>query len=139
MNKNIEAFGDKKILAILFALLMLVCAAPLRAEGGAVDPSALVGKWKLDYTAPRMNDPRKRKAYQHWEFRRDGKLISVADDSRAGTNIKVTVNYEVRDNRIIADQAGRPGKKVTYTIIELSDQKLILKGGVDGYMYFSRK
>lgn len=127
-----------KVISAIFFMLTFSMTT-VHAEVLLKDNKALVGNWQLNETAMKLSGERRR-AKQSWQFRGDGKLISVADDKRVGgTSFAVTVNYEIQDGHIVSDQAGRPGKKFTYKVVELEDNRMVLHGGLDGYLFFTRK
>ena len=122
----------------LSLVLALIVSGVVRAEVVLADASQLVGNWKLDHTSPQI-DGTKRPSNQTWEFRSDGTLVSTASDPRAKGTFSVTVPYELSDGNIVTGMAGRPGKKVTYSVVEMLGNKMVIKGGPDGYLFFTKQ
>lgn len=123
---------------IIFLLFITAFLASAHAEIVLKDASELIGSWNLNHTSPKI-DGKKRPSAQAWEFRGDGTLVSTASDKRAKGSFTVSVPYEITDGKILTGVAGRPGKKVSYTLIEKNDHEMILKGGADGFLFFTKK
>jgi len=123
---------------IIFLLFMAAFLAPAHAEIVLKDASELIGSWKLNHTSPKI-DGKKRPSSQEWEFRSDGTLVSIAADKRTKGTFTVSVPFEIKNGKIVTGVAGRPGKTVTYTLIEKTDGEMILKGGADGFLFFTKQ
>lgn len=129
------------VLATLF--ILVACGGTIAEESNpqSISQDDLIGTWKLDYTSQQLKvskDKYKRKSNQTWNFRRDGTVESKASDKRAKADFAVTPKYEVADGKIFIDIPGRPGKKDTFTVIEWSDGKMVLKGSY-GYYFFEKE
>ncbi len=123
----------------VFSAILLFVYSTSFAEVLVKDSSAILGLWNLDGTAFAIDAP-KRPGQQTWEFGRNGKLTLVATDSRVkGSSFEVIVKYEVKDGKIIADQAGRPGKTNTYTVTEKSANQMTLKEVTLGYFFLTKQ
>lgn len=130
-----EALNPLRIILALIAISFLPAYADVSLENN----SSLIGVWKLIGTAKDL-DGKKRLGEQTWEFKKDGTLATSGYDKRLpGGHFSVDSNYEVKDGNIVADVAGRPGKKATYTVIEKDDNSMVLKQGIGQYMFFSKK
>jgi uncharacterized protein (TIGR03066 family) len=123
---------------IIFLLFITAFWASAHAELALKDASELIGSWKLNHTSPKI-DGKKRPSDQKWEFRSDGTLVSTASDKRTKGTFTVSVPYEIEDGKLVTGVAGRPGKKVSYTLIEKKDNEMILKGGADGFLFFTKQ
>ena len=123
---------------IIFLLFITAFWASAHAEIALKDASELIGSWKLNDTSPKL-DGKKRPSSQEWEFRSDGTLVSTASDKRAKGTFTVSVPFEIKDGKIVTGVAGRPGKTLSYTLIEKKDNEMILKGGPDGFLFFTKK
>lgn len=116
------------------------------AESIAInDKSELLGKWVLKGTSNKI-DGELRTAQQVWEFRKDGTLESTAayesGKSVYATKIDeftVKVKYQIKDGKLVAGVPGRPGKKLTYQLIEKNGNKMILRQGAGEFMFFEKK
>lgn len=137
-------YHRSRIIHILASLSLFVAFAGAIAETSSqpkIDKSDLIGTWKLDYTSQQLRvskDKYKRQANQTWEFRKDGTVVSRASDKRAKADFAVTPKYEITDGKILIDDPGRPGRKNTYTVIEKTADKMILKGSY-GYYFFKKE
>ncbi len=123
---------------IIFLLFITAFLASAQAEIVLTDASELIGSWKLNHTSPKL-DGKKRPSSQEWEFRSDGTLVSTASDKRTKGTFTVSVPFEITDGKIVTGVAGRPGKKVSYTLIKKRDHEMILKGGADGFLFFTKQ
>jgi len=123
---------------IIFLLFITAFWASSHAEIALKDASELIGTWELNHTSPKING-KKRPSSQEWEFRSDGTLVSIASDKRAKGKFTVSVPYEITDGKIVTGVAGRPGKKVSYILIEKKGNEMILKGGPDGFLFFTKQ
>jgi hypothetical protein len=123
---------------ILFLVFALAFSRAACAEALSVDASELIGSWKLNHTSPQING-KKRASDQTWEFRSDGTLVSTASDPRAKGSFSVTVPFEISGGKIVTGVAGRPGKTVAYEVVEKGGNEMILKGGPDGFLFFTKQ
>ncbi len=109
------------------------------------DSSVIVGSWKLTGTARKL-DGEQYSSQQSWQFRKDGTLVSTAAyDSGTGPyatkidEFSVKVKYEIKDGKILAGVPGRPGKKLTYHLIEREGNKMTLRQGSGEFMFFEKQ
>lgn len=131
----------KKAKIVYGAILSLIgfCSLPVQAEVTLESNAGLIGVWNLDGSAKDLDEPR-RPGEQSWEFKEDGTLTTSGYDKRLpGGNFSVSSSYEVKDGKIVADVVGRPGKKTTYTVIEMDSHSLIIKQGIGEYMFFTKE
>ncbi len=98
----------------------------------------LIGSWQLEGTSPSKNGDINPED-QSWEFGTDGMLESVAKDRRADGNISLSVKYKVENGVLFVQRAGSMTRWNRFQVLEISDAKLTLRGGMAGYMYFKRK
>ena len=120
---------------LLFLLLPMVCFS---ASSQQVTASQLVGLWALHGTARKIDGDINREN-QTWEFRSDGTLKSVALDRRADGEITLTVKYKIENNMLYVQRAGSKTRWNRFQVVKVADDQLILKGGIEGYMFFNRK
>ena len=133
---------------IFASVLILLTASSLSSPASAMsinDRSSLIGKWTLTATARKL-DGKQRSANQSWEFRKDGTLLSTASyDSRKGSlygtkidKFSVTVKYEIKDGKLVTGVPGRPGKTISYELIERNGNNMILRQGAGEFMFFTK-
>ncbi len=97
----------------------------------------LAGSWQLEGTAHKINvemNPEN----QSWDFRTDGTLKSVVEDRRADGTISLVAKYKIENNLLFIEKVGRNNRWKRFQVLELTDSKMVLKGGIEGYMYFKR-
>ena len=129
---------NRLVTTISALLLLSLSSSVVLAQIVLDDAAPLIGTWKLNSTSNKM-DGKKRPSAQQWEFRKDGQLVSTAEDKRAKGTITVSVPYQIKDGKIVAERAGRPGKTVTYTLIKQEGSEMIIHGGADGYLFFKKQ
>ncbi|MEN8261708.1 MAG: hypothetical protein ABFS02_14275 [Pseudomonadota bacterium] len=98
----------------------------------------LLGSWLLKSVAPSL-EKKKIPEKRTWEFRPDGTLFISGYNRHFHRNDSITIQYHVEDGKIVAEQPGRPGKFLTYSVYEKSDNAMILKGGMEGFYFFEKK
>ncbi len=124
--------------SILFSLIAF-CSLPVQAEGALKSSADVIGVWNLEGSAKDLDGPR-RPGELTWEFKKDGTLATSGYDKRLpGGNYSVNSRYEIKDRKIVADDVGRPGKKIVYTVIEKDGNSMIIKQGIGEYMFFTKK
>lgn len=129
---------SNRIIVLSILLLTLVTFLNVRAEVTLSSASEILGTWKLEHSSPRI-DGAERPGNAIWEFRNDGTLVTTAIDNRAtGGEFSITVNYEVKDGKIVSDQPGR-SKKITYSVVEKKRNSMILHGGMDAFLFFTKQ
>jgi hypothetical protein len=128
----------KIVYATILSLIGL-CSMPLHAEIALESNAGLIGAWNLDGSAKDLDEPR-RPGEQTWEFKTDGTLATSGYDRRLpGGNFSVSSSYEVKDGKIVADVVGRPGKKTTYSVIEMDNNSMTIRQELGEYMFFTKK
>lgn len=141
-NLCVREFRMKKATILLYGTILSLIglgSPPVQAEVVLENNSELIGVWNLDGSAKDLDGPR-RPGEQTWEFKKDGTLATAGYDERLpGGNYSVSSSYEVKDGKILADVVGRPGKKNSYTVIEMDSTSMILKQGIGEYMFFTKK
>ena len=132
--------GMKLITSGFLSLILILSSACLYAENKImINASEIIGTWKLNATSLRISGGR-RKAAQTWEFRSDGMLVTNTVDERVkGGEFTIQTPYVVENNQIIADEVGRPGRKVTYEVYEKTDTEMILKANSEGFFFFTKQ
>lgn len=133
-----------KIRVLLF-LTVVFCIVPGLAfsaeaakDGGATfSLEQLQGLWNLKGTTQRQGEELTPEN-QTWEFQSNGMLKTVAEDRRANDTFSISVKYKIENGMLKVQRAGSNTRWNRFQVIEVSDQSLVLKGGIEGYMYFDR-
>lgn len=120
------------------ALLAGAFCVSARAEVALTDSSQIVGTWLLESVAPALNKA-KIPENRTWEFRADGMVITSGFNRHFGRDDEQRFKYVIADGKIKAEDPGRPGKTLDYTIYEKSGDAMILKGGLEGFYFFKKK
>ncbi len=124
---------------LLGSVLALVFGAhTVQAEVVVTDVSELLGTWKLESVAPGINKT-KIAEDRTWEFRPDGVIVTSGYNRILKNNDRYEWKYQLIDGKIVAEDPGRPGKPMDYVIYEKAGNSMILKGGIEGYYFFSKK
>lgn len=120
------------------AVLMGSLGVSAWADVALKDNSEIVGKWLLESVAPGLEKP-KIPENRTWEFRADGTLVTSGFNRHLGGEDTRQFKYEVADGKIKAENPGRPGKTLDYTVYQKTGDTLILQGGVEGFYFFKKK
>ncbi len=108
------------------------------AEVPLKDNTEILGQWVLESVAPSLSKP-KIQENRTWEFRADGVVVTSGFNRHFGRDDTQQFKYSVVDGKIKAEDPGRPGKTLDYTVYEKSGDSLILKGGIEGFYFFKKK
>lgn len=102
------------------------------------DGSEIVGSWKLESVAAGLTKPRIEEN-RTWEIRSDGVIVTSGFNRHFKTEDRHEWNYKIVDGKISADDPGRPGKTIDYSVYKLEGNELILKGGIEGFYFFKKQ
>lgn len=102
------------------------------------DGSEILGAWKLESVAAGLTKPRIEEN-RTWEFRSDGVIVTSGFNRHFKTEDRHEWNYKIVDGKIAADDPGRPGKTIDYSVYKLEGNELILKGGIEGFYFFKKQ
>ncbi len=108
------------------------------AEVTLKDKSEITGTWKLESVAAGLDKP-KIEENRLWEFRADGVIVTSGFNRHFKTNDRHEWTFNVVNGRIIADDPGRPGKTIDYSVYKMEGNELILKGGLEGFYFFKKQ
>ncbi len=108
------------------------------AETALKDISAIAGTWKLESVAASLTKPRIEEN-RTWEFRPDGIIVTSGYNRHFKTEDRHEWAYKVVDGKIVADDPGRPGKTIDYSVYKMEGNELILKGGLEGFYFFKKQ
>ena len=100
--------------------------------------SEIVGQWLLESVAPSL-DKAKVAENRTWEFRADGVLVTSGYNRHFSRDDTQEFKYQVVDGKIKADNPGRPGKTLDYSVYEKTSDSMILQGGLEGFYFFKKK
>jgi hypothetical protein len=140
------------------AILGTFLAFTTVAEEKIPDKSYFVGTWKLDAARPTLevdlekrNEKLKDSPYKYlagedekktqetWIFGDDGSFQLQFDDERAASGMTTKTTYRVENNTLKIAKLGRPGKFDSYKVYSREGNQMVLKGGVEGYYFFTKQ
>lgn len=127
----------KKTLCVA-ASLFFAGIGPIGAEVLLSDTSELTGKWKLESVSPGINKA-KIAEDRIWEFRPDGTIVTSGFNRILKANDRYEWKYTLSEGKIMAEDPGRPGKPIAYVIYEKTGNSMILKGGLEGFYFFTKQ
>jgi hypothetical protein len=131
------------LILLIFLVLLLPSIGFSASSSQTMNPvenlttDQLVGSWQLEGTAHKK-EVEMNPEDQSWEFRVDGTLKSVVEDRRADGTISLVAKYKIENNLLLIERVGRSNRWKRFQVLELTDSKMVLKGGIEGYMYFKR-
>jgi hypothetical protein len=147
-----------KLIKFYTVLLGLFVVFSANAEESIPGKAYFVGTWKLDAARPTLevnldkrNEKLKDSPYKYlagddekktsetWIFSEDGTFQLKFDDDRASSDMTSKTTYIVEDDTLKISKVGRPGKFYIYKVHSREGNKMILKGGVEGYYFFSKQ
>jgi len=121
------------------ALGAMVCLAPAAfADVMLKDITPIAGTWKLESVAASLSKP-KIEENRTWDFRSDGTIVTSGYNRHFKTNDRHEWAFRIIDGKIVADDPGRPGKTIDYSVYKLEGDELILKGGLEGFYFFKKQ
>lgn len=141
-----------------FLLFGIFAAFSVSAEEPITDKSYFVGAWKLEAARPTFevalenrNEKLKDSPYKYlagedvkktsetWIFGEDGSVQLKFDDDRAASEMTSKTTYQIENNTLKIAKVGRPGKFDSYKVYSRDGNKMVLKGGVEGFYFFSKQ
>lgn len=102
------------------------------------DIGEIAGAWKLESVAAGLNKPRIEEN-RTWEFRPDGVIVTSGYNRHFKTEDRHEWTYKIVNGKIVADDPGRPGKTIDYSVYKKEGNELILKGGIEGFYFFKKQ
>ena len=95
------------------------------------------GTWKLESTKNSLNDKQSISREDTWVFK-DGK-VTILHIPREGTYYdQPPVVYDIDDGKLKVALVGN-SRFDTYTVVDIDDKKMTLKGKFGSYYYFNKK
>ena len=125
-------------LAGIALLAGLSAAGAATAEVYLKDASEIVGSWRLETVSSSLKGPRIEEN-RTWEFRADGVIVTSGYNRHLKTNDMHEWKYRIVNGKIAADDTGRPGKTIDYAVQEKTADSMILKGGIEGFYFFTKR
>jgi len=116
-----------KTITSVLSLCALLFACTANAEIKLQDNSKILGKWRVNGEALAI-DKEQKKINVSWEFRSDGTLMTVGEDSLGRTKeMDIAIKYKVEDG-IIKKQAS-PGREKyeDCTVMRLEGKDMVLR------------
>ena len=123
---------------ILSFFVLMGCTAGARADVALKNVSEIAGTWKLDSVAAGLDKP-KIDENRLWEFRGDGIIVTSGYNRHFKTNDRHEWSFKIENGKIVADDPGRPGKTIDYSVYKMEGNELILKGGLEGFYFFKKQ
>ena len=108
------------------------------AEIPLKDSTPLIGNWKLESVSAGLTKP-KIDENRNWEFRGDGVIVTSGYNRHFKTNDRHEWHYKIDNGKIVADDPGRPGKTIDYSVYKMEGNELILQGGLEGFYFFKKQ
>jgi hypothetical protein len=121
-----------------FLGILGMAATIARADVPLKDASEIAGTWKLESVAAALDKPRIEEN-RTWEFRTDGVIVTSGYNRHFKTEDRHEWTYKIINGKIAADDPGRPGKTIDYTVYKKEGNELILKGGIEGFYFFKKQ
>ena len=128
----------KTVRALAAVFLSGAFSAGLWADVPLQDGKEIQGKWLLQAVAPGLTKP-KIEENRTWEFRADGVVVTSGYNRHLKQDDSQQFKYSIVDGKIRAEDPGRPGKTMDYSVYERNGDALILKGGIEGFYFFKKK
>ena len=120
----------KKLNTLLLSAVLLMTATASFAKSEDVkleDNKLILGKWDLQYEAPALHKEKKAVKIK-WEFKKNGKLITSATDTRARTRaLSIQLKYSVEDGVIKKQSTPGREKYESCRVISLKGKDMVLK------------
>lgn len=129
---------NKWIFSTATAAMYLVFGGTAWADIALKDASEIAGIWRLNSVAPALTKPRIEEN-RIWEFRTDGTIITSGYNRHFKTDDRHEWTYKIVNGKISADDPGRPGKTIDYSVYKMEGGELILKGGLEGFYFFTKQ
>lgn len=124
--------------AVVGSLLWAASLSIAWAEVKLNDISEIAGAWKLESVAAALDKPRVEEN-RLWEFRPDGVIVTSGYNRHFKTNDRHEWSFKIVNGKVVADDPGRPGKTIDYSVYKLEGNELILKGGLEGFYFFKKQ
>ena len=124
-----------KLAAVLLGLSVFASAVYADVELKSKDE--VQGTWKLQYTKNSLTDKQAIDREDTWVFK-DGKVTILHIPREGKFYDQPPVNYEVEDGKLKISLVGN-SRFDTFSLVEIDDKTMTLKGKFGGYYYFNKK
>jgi hypothetical protein len=127
-----------KITSLAPALLALsLFTGSVLADIELKSKDEIVGTWKLQYTKNSATAKENISREDTWVFK-DGK-VTILNIPREGSHYdQQPVNYEIDNGKLKIPYVGRSGFD-TFSLVEINDKAMVLKGKFGEIYFFSKK
>lgn len=95
------------------------------------------GTWKLQSTKNSLNDKQTIEREDTWVFK-DGKLTILHIPREGKYYDQPPVDYQIEDGKLKVALVGN-SRFDTFTLVEINDKNMTLKGKFGGYYFFDKK
>ncbi len=127
----------KKINVAVALLLASVFASAVYADITLQSKEQVEGTWKLDHTQNSLTDKDPVNREDTWVFK-DGKLTILHIPREGKYYDQPPVNYEIEDGKLKIALVGN-GRFEEFSLVEISDKNMTLKGKFGSYSFFVKK
>ena len=127
----------KKINLAALLLGLSVFASAVYADVELKSKDEVQGTWKLQYTKNSLTDKQAIDREDTWVFK-DGKVTILHIPREGKFYDQPPVNYEVEDGKLKIALVGN-SRFDTFSLVEIDDKTMTLKGKFGGYYYFNKK
>lgn len=127
----------KKINLAAVLLTLSVFASAVYADIALQSKEQVEGTWKLQYTKNSLTDKNAVNREDTWVFK-DGKLTILHIPREGKYYDQPPVNYEIEDGKLKIALVGN-GRFEEFSLVEISDSNMTLKGKFGSYSYFAKK
>jgi hypothetical protein len=127
----------KKINLAAMLLISSVFASAVYADVVLQSKEQVEGTWKLDHTQNSLTDKDPVNREDTWVFK-DGKLTILHIPREGKYYDQPPVNYEIENGKLKIALVGN-GRFEEFSLVEISDKNMTLKGKFGSYSYFVKK
>ncbi|MDD1627616.1 MAG: hypothetical protein LUQ26_09115 [Methylococcaceae bacterium] len=127
----------KKINLAVVLLVLSVFGSVVYADVTLQSKEEVQGTWKLESTKNSLNDKQSIAREDTWVFK-DGKVTILHIPREGSYYDQPPVPYEIEDGKLKIAIVGS-SRFDLYTVVDLDDKNMTLKGKFGGYNYFSKK
>ena len=127
----------KKINLAALLLGLSIFASAVYADVELKSKDEVVGTWKLQHTKNSLTDKQAIDREDTWVFK-DGKVTILHIPREGKFYDQPPVNYEIEDGKLKIALVGNSRFDV-FSLVEIDDKTMTLKGKFGGYYYFNKK
>ena len=127
----------KKINLAALLLGLSIFSSAVYADVELKSKDEVVGTWKLQHTKNSLTDKQAIDREDTWVFK-DGKVTILHIPREGKFYDQPPVNYEIDDGKLKIALVGNSRFDV-FSLVEIDDKTMTLKGKFGGYYYFTKK